>query len=142
MTMAERATTATVTIPSEFGEGHRVQDEIIAALESHGYGDRDVFSVRLALEEAIVNAIKHGNQMDAEKRVHIHYCVSSELFHVRIEDEGPGFNPVELPDPTAPENMEKLCGRGVMLIKGFMTSVDYHGRGNVVTMSKKRSPSE
>ena len=140
--MTDHVTTVETTIPSEFGEGHRVQDEIISALESHGFGDRDVFSVRLALEEAIVNAIKHGNQMDPEKRVRIHYRVSSELFHVRIEDAGLGFNPTELPDPTSPENMEKLCGRGVMLIRGFMTSVDYHGRGNVVTMSKKRSNPE
>jgi serine/threonine-protein kinase RsbW len=137
--MTECATDVYVTIPSDFGEGHRVQDEIIAALESHGYGERDVFSVRLALEEAIVNAIKHGNQMDTGKRVHIRYRVTPELIHVRIEDEGDGFCPAELPDPTAPENMEKLCGRGVHLIRGFMTSVEYHGCGNIVTMTKSRS---
>ena len=140
--MTDPVTVVDVTFPSEFGEGHRIQDEIIAALESHGYGDRDVFSVRLALEEAIVNAIKHGNQMDPEKRVRIQYRVNSSLFHIRIEDEGAGFNPCDLPDPTAFENIEKLCGRGVMLIRGFMSSVDYHGRGNIVTMTKKRSPIE
>lgn len=137
--MTKCETAVDVTIPSDFGEGHRIQDEIIAALESHGYGERDIFSVRLALEEAIVNAIKHGNQMDPGKRVHVRYRVTPEHFHVRIEDEGPGFCPNDLPDPTAPENMEKLCGRGVMLIRGFMTSVEYHGCGNVVTMTKSRT---
>jgi serine/threonine-protein kinase RsbW len=138
--MTQEVTTSQATIPSEFSEGHRVIDEIMTAVASHSFGDRDVFAIRLALEEAIVNAIKHGNQMEPEKKVQINYTVSSEEFQIRIEDEGIGFNPKELPDPTAVENLEKHCGRGVMIIRGFMTSVDYHGRGNVVVMTKKKSP--
>ena len=64
---------------------------------------------------------------------------TDERFDVEIADEGPGFNPDELPDPTLPENLERGCGRGVFLIREFMTSVEYRGRGNVVAMSKVRN---
>lgn len=140
--MTQDVTVADATIPSEFSEGHRIIEEIMTAVAEYGFGDRDVFHIRLALEEGIVNAIKHGNQMEPDKVVRMKYSVSSEEFSIRIEDEGTGFNPSDLPDPTAVENIDKPCGRGVMIIRGFMTSVDYHGRGNVLTMTKKKSPPE
>lgn len=126
-------------IPSDLGEARRVQDEIEEALQSNRFGERDIFSIRLALEEVLVNAIKHGNQMDPGKCVRGEYTVTDERFDVRIEDEGPGFDPNDLPDPTDPDNVERSCGRGVFLIKHYMTSVEYHGKGNVVTMSKLRN---
>ena len=125
-------------IPSDLGEARRVQNTIEEALRACRYTEHDVFSIRLALEEALVNAIKHGNQMDPDKRVRGQYRVTPERFEVRIADEGPGFDPEEIPDPTLPENIEKGCGRGVFLIRGFMTEVTYHAPGNVVTMSKVR----
>lgn len=138
--MTQDVTVADATIPSEFSEGHRVIEEIMTAVAEYGFGDRDVFHIRLALEEGIVNAIKHGNQMELDKVVHVRWKVTPDEFSIRIEDEGLGFNPKELPDPTAIENIDKPCGRGVMIIRGFMTSIDYHGRGNVLTMTKKKSP--
>jgi len=116
-----------------------VQTEVKEALLANQFGDRDLFSVELALEEALVNAIKHGNQLDPSKRVFVRYEVSADRFEIRIEDEGPGFNPGDVPDPTAPENLERLCGRGLLLIRNFMSDVQYHGRGNVVTMTKFRN---
>lgn len=116
-----------------------VQADIKEALIAQQYGDRDQFSVELALEEALVNAIKHGNQLDPTKRVTVRYEITSERFDIRIEDEGPGFNPQDVPDPTAPENLERPCGRGLLLIRNFMTDVQYHGRGNIVTMTKLRN---
>jgi serine/threonine-protein kinase RsbW len=126
-------------LPSDLAEARRVQEEIEEALQAARYGDRDIFSIKLALEEALVNAIKHGNQMDPDKRVHVAYTVTPERFDIRITDEGPGFNPEDVPDPTLPENLERCCGRGLLLIRKFMTDVAYHGRGNVVTMSKLRN---
>ncbi|MFO0850624.1 MAG: ATP-binding protein [Gemmataceae bacterium] len=128
-----------VVIPSDLAEGRRVQDDIEAALQSAGYGDRDIFAIKLALEEALVNAIKHGNQMDPGKRVSVWYTVAADRFDVKIADEGPGFNPADVPDPTQPENLERPCGRGVFLIRNLMTTVEYLGVGNVVTMSKLRN---
>jgi serine/threonine-protein kinase RsbW len=130
---------AEVTIPSDLAEARRVQTLIEEALQANRFTEHDIFAIRLALEEALVNAIKHGNQMDPGKRVFVCYQVSPDRFDVRITDEGPGFNPEDVPDPTEPENIEKPCGRGLLLIRGFMTSVQYHGRGNIVTMSKVRN---
>ena len=131
-----------ITIPSDLAEARRVQEEIEVSLQSSQYGDRDIFYIKLALEEALVNAVKHGNQMDPDKRVFINYTVTGDRFDIQIIDEGPGFNPADVPDPTAPENLERPCGRGLLIIRRFMTDVTYHGKGNIVTMSKLRSPPE
>lgn len=126
------------TIPSELDAAERIQDRIIALVEEHGYSARDVFGMRLALEEAIVNAIKHGNRMDAGKTVRIQCEVDESRVYVRVEDQGPGFDPEEIPDPTAAENLEKPGGRGIMLMRAFMTRVEYQGRGNAVELEKIR----
>src|SRR5262249_18011259 len=99
-----------VVIPSDPAEARQVQEDIEAALKRHQFEDREIFSIKLALEEALVNAIKHGNQLDRGKRVHIAYRVSAERFEVRITDEGPGFDPDDVPDPMAVENLERPCG--------------------------------
>ena len=137
--MSDRHIREEFLIPSELAEARRVQDDIEEALQANGYGEKDIFSIRLALEEALVNAIKHGNQLDPGKTVRGFYDVTPGRFEVRIEDEGPGFNPADLPDPTDPINIERSCGRGVFLIQNYMTSVEYHGRGNVLSMTKERN---
>jgi len=125
-----------VTIPSDTGEARKVQDDIERLIQGGLASDQEIFSVRLALEEALVNAIKHGNQMDRTKKVRISYRLLSGRLDVRITDEGPGFDPSDVPDPTAIENLERPCGRGLMLMRHYMTEVDYVGCGNTVTMSK------
>ncbi len=129
---------AEMSIPSDLAEARRIQTVIEEALQASSYSEHDIFSIKLALEEALVNAIKHGNQMDPDKRVIVNYQVTTNRFDIRITDEGNGFNPDDVPDPTAPENLERPCGRGLLLIRGFMTEVVYHGRGNSVSMSKIR----
>jgi len=127
-----------LTITSDLSEARRVQEQIEEALQAAGYTEHETFAIKLALEEALVNAIKHGNQMDPDKRVYVVFNVTPERFDIRITDEGGGFNPEDVPDPTAIENLERPCGRGLLLMRGFMTDVQYHGRGNVVTMVKVR----
>lgn len=136
MGVAQMATE--LTIPSDLAEARRVQGLIEEALQASAYTEHDIFSIKLALEEALVNAIKHGNQMDPDKRVFVVYNVTAERFDIRITDEGAGFNPADVPDPTDPDNLERPCGRGLLLMRGFMTEVEYHGKGNVVTMAKVR----
>ncbi|QEL20402.1 ATP-binding protein [Limnoglobus roseus] len=128
------------TLPTELAEVRRVQSDIKDALQANGFGERDMFHIELAMEEALVNAMKHGNQLDTDKAVQLHYTVTPEQFDVRIEDEGGGFNPDDVPDPTVPENLERACGRGLYMIRCFMTEVRYIGKGNVVAMTKKKSP--
>jgi serine/threonine-protein kinase RsbW len=125
-------------IPSDSAEARRVQDHIERLLISQRFDEREVFSIKLALEEALVNAIKHGNQMDRKKKVIVNYRICQERFDVHIIDEGKGFNPDDLPDPMAPENLERACGRGLLLIRHYMTEVNYHPPGNRLSMSLVR----
>ena len=127
-----------VAIPSDPNEARRVQDIIEERLRANHFEERDIFSIKLALEEALVNAIKHGNQMDRSKKVHINCTVNPERFEIGIKDEGNGFCPDEVPDPMDPENLERPCGRGLLLIRHYMTEVTYHPPGNYLSMSKVR----
>ena len=125
-----------MVIPSDPAEARRVQERIENALLSSRCHDHDLFSIKLALEEALVNAIKHGNQYDRAKSVQVAYEVQPDRFVVRITDEGPGFDPADVPDPTAVENLERPCGRGLMLMRHYMTEVEYNPTGNGVIMAK------
>jgi serine/threonine-protein kinase RsbW len=125
-----------VVIPSDTAEARRIQDDIERLIQTRKASDQEVFSVRLALEEALVNAIKHGNEMDRSKKVYVSYRFSGDRLEVRITDEGKGFDPSDVPDPTAIENLERPCGRGLMLMKHYMTEVEYNDSGNSVAMAK------
>jgi serine/threonine-protein kinase RsbW len=125
-----------VTIPSDTGAARQVQEDIESQLQAHKVADKEIFSVRLALEEALVNAIKHGNQMDRSKSVRISYRLLGNRFEIQITDEGQGFDPSDVPDPTAVENLERPCGRGLMLMRHYMSEVAYNDRGNSVSMAK------
>ncbi len=131
-----------ITIPSDTSAGHDVQERIIGLMEEREFSMRDVFSVRLALEEALVNAIKHGNQLDPDKSVRIHCDVEQDRVYVEIEDEGPGYRPEDVPDPTLDENIERASGRGLMLIKSFMNRVEFNEKGNCIRLEKLRSAGE
>jgi serine/threonine-protein kinase RsbW len=126
------------TIPSDTSEGLRVQGRILDLVTEHGFSEREVFGIRLSLEEAIVNAIKHGNKYDDDKVVRIAWKVHEGELFVEIEDQGNGFNPSDVPDPTAPENLDRPSGRGLMLMKNFMDGVMYSEKGNFVAMRKRR----
>ena len=128
-----------IVIPSDPLEARRFQEQIEQELRRHRFTDHEVFSVRLALEEAIVNAIKHGNQLDRTKKLHISYCVRAEQFSIQITDEGPGFDPCDVPDPTLAENIERPCGRGLMIMRFYMCEVHYNDRGNSVRLIKNRN---
>ncbi len=131
-----------VTIPSSTAKAREVQDKKKKKLHGTDCGERDLFSIKLALEEALVNAIKHGNQLDPAKSVHIEYGVWKDRFEILIQDEGPGFNPADVPDPTAIENLDRPCGRGLMLMRYYMTEVDYNTTGNAVSLKKVFKPTE
>ena len=128
-----------VSIASETSLGREVQDRIISVLENRAYTDRDVFGVRLALEEALVNAIKHGNGMDPTKQVQIDCRFDDDGVRIVIEDEGPGFDVTSVPDPTAEENLDKPGGRGIMLMRSFMSHIEYNELGNRLVLEKRRA---
>ena len=128
-----------LVIASDPAEARAVQEQIEQLLLARQAHDHDVFSIRLALEEALINAIKHGNQMDRSKNVRVSYQVFADRFEVRIADEGGGFILDDVPDPTAVENLERPCGRGIMLMRHYMSSVSYSSCGNSVAMTKLRN---
>ena len=80
-----------VTLPSDLSEARLLQERIEEELRACRYGERDVFAIKLAVEEALVNAIKHGNQMDPDKVVHVAYQITCDRFDIRITDEGPDY---------------------------------------------------
>jgi serine/threonine-protein kinase RsbW len=128
-------------IPSDLDEARRVQEAIERVVKA-AFDEHEAFAVKMAVEEALVNAIKHGNQMDPDKSVRVAYTLRPDRFDVRITDEGPGFNPDEVPDPTAPENLERPCGRGLLLIRYYMTAVTFQDDGRTIAMHKRRDGSK
>jgi serine/threonine-protein kinase RsbW len=104
-----------------------------------GYPDDDVFAIHLAMEEAVVNAVKHGNRGDCNKNVEIEYDITSEKIVITITDEGGGFEPGNVDDPRSGENIYKTNGRGLLLIKSYMDSSEYNQSGNSITMTKINS---
>ena len=114
-------------------------DDVEAVMTQLGYPTRDAVGLRLALEEGIVNGLRHGNGGDPAKRVRVCYRVGAADVLVGVADEGPGFDPAAVPDPTASENLEKPSGRGLLLMRHYSTWLRYHGRGNRVTLYKRRT---
>jgi len=126
------------SFPSRTAEAKRVLESILGRLETENWYPQEIFGVHLALEEALVNAVKHGNREDPSKHVHVVFRLSAEKMFIEIRDEGPGFKVAEVPDCTKDENLEKASGRGIMLMRNFMNFVEYNAKGNGVTMEKKR----
>ena len=139
---------------------------MIEHIQSHmvGWNETDRLRVGVALDESLLNAMHHGNlEVDSrlrdegdgeeyrceiqkrlkeapfcQRKICLEAQISSSEIQVRVRDEGPGFEPSEVPDPTTPENLEKPSGRGLLLIRSFMTQVLHNTVGNEITMIKKR----
>jgi serine/threonine-protein kinase RsbW len=126
-------------LPSQNGAHEPCVREVLAQLKLLGWTDRDLFAVEMALVESLINAMRHGNRLDAQKEVAVEVKASPHRFWMRVEDEGPGFQPDVVPDCTCDENLERCSGRGLALIKAYMTHVEYNDRGNCVTMEKFRT---
>jgi serine/threonine-protein kinase RsbW len=114
-------------------------ENVIRAMGRVGYGVADNFAVRLALEEAVVNAVKHGHGHDARKQVRIWWAVTASAVRLVVADQGSGFDRAEVPEAFLPENLERPCGRGLLLINTYMTWVRFNRRGNCVAMCRRRT---
>ncbi len=114
--------------------------EVVCRRPGAGHTGKDVFAVRLALEEAIVNAHKHGHRGDWGVPIVVRYRVGAGGVVAQVEDQGPGFDPGQVPDPTAPENLERSTGRGLLLMCAYMTRVCHSRRGNCVCLCRDRPP--
>jgi serine/threonine-protein kinase RsbW len=124
-------------IPSVISLMHGILDYLMKRVEKIGVVNSENSNLFIALDEAFVNAVKHGNKFDATKLVRITAEVSPKEARFTIEDEGEGFNVAEIPDPTNVENLFKTSGRGVLIIHNVMDEVRYNERGNRLEMIKK-----
>jgi serine/threonine-protein kinase RsbW len=127
-----------VTLPSERGSSRLVTDDLLEQLGNFGWAADDIFAIHLAAEEALVNAVVHGNKLDPTKTVQVEYIVSPDLMRLEITDQGDGFDPKKVPDCTLAERLECPGGRGVMLMRSFMTRIEYNTKGNSVLLEKRR----
>jgi len=127
-----------LTIASRVSEAEQVHQALMPDVAAQGYSADAQFAIRLALDEALANAIWHGNGRDEAKKVVIEYEVNDQSVAVTVRDQGPGFNPNGVPDPTRDENLQKPHGRGIMLMRAYMSDVRFSDDGNCVTLVKER----
>ena len=121
-------------IPTRRDAIEAAQHSVLAALQRLGYDSAGAFAVRLAMEEALNNAMQHGNKNDPSRTITMLCEIDDAQAVLDILDQGEGFDPASVPDPTATENLDIPAGRGLMLMRSFMAEVRIHPPGNRVTM--------
>jgi len=113
-------------------------EEMMLIVEQNESSCGDPAEIRLALREALNNALRHGNKMDPSKKIHFSYSLNPQQgLWVMIRDEGSGFNPDVVPDPTQPENLDRTGGRGVFLMRNLMDEVEFRDGGREVHMRRR-----
>ena len=127
------------TIPSDLAASRDVHKAIMDRVEAERYDEQSAFAIRLALEEGLMNAIKHGNKLDRSKTVHVEATVTAKQAEISIEDQGAGFARTDVPDPCAAENLLKCSGRGILLMEAYMDKVEYTHGGRRLRMVKKNA---
>jgi serine/threonine-protein kinase RsbW len=127
--------TISIQVPSIMENIRMIESFIDNAKERFQLDDDIYGNIMIAVTEAVNNAIKHGNSSDKSKNVHLSLSLDDSMIKFVIKDEGSGFNYENLPDPTAPENLEKPGGRGIFLMKHLSDEVDFKEHGRVVELS-------
>ena len=123
-------------IPSDISYIRKISAEMEEFLRSRKVNDSAIFDIRLCVEEVVKNAIIHGNKGNRELPVNISYALKGNEFSIEVEDQGEGFKPEKVPDPTKGENLYREGGRGVFLIHKLMDKIEYNDRGNKIFMVK------
>jgi serine/threonine-protein kinase RsbW len=138
-------TSVSLVVPSQI----RLVDLVHAASEKMaevaGFEADEALNVGLAVRETVVNAITHGNKGDPERSVTIRLEADDNGLRVTIQDQGDGFDPDAMPDPTAGDNLLQTSGRGILLCRAFVDDLKFRflkGKGMEVTLTKNRSPEE
>jgi serine/threonine-protein kinase RsbW len=124
------------TVQSAAGLEHVLDLITAAATATAGLSEKEALRLRLALEEALVNAHQHGNRGDWAKPIAVRYHGNENGVAAEVEDQGVGFDPAQVPDPLAPENLERPSGRGLLLMRAYMSQVCHNERGNCVCLCR------
>jgi serine/threonine-protein kinase RsbW len=140
MIQAHPERTVTLDVASRFEMLDVVQTVLQQCCGLVGFDDEASHYMSVAVRESVVNAIKHGNQQDESKRVQVRFTIQERALEVEVRDQGKGFDPKEVPDPLAPENLLKAYGRGIFFMRQFMDEVQHSfppRGGTIVRMLKK-----
>ena len=125
-----------IHIKSSSDVARKLCKDIVEEIAAYSYTPEDVFKIQLAIEEAMINAVEHGNKSDPLKTVTVEYSITAKEFDITITDEGNGFALEKVPDCRNDENLNNVTGRGIVLMRSCMDSVEYNERGNRVRMIK------
>ena len=128
-----------IVIESSSSAIEQVCERILSELHAGNFSKDDVFAVHLGLEEAFLNAIKHGNKDDVTRKVTIHYSISPDEVEIFMKDQGQGFDPDSVPDTRCGDNIYKIGGRGLFLIRSYMDLTEFNEQGNCIRMVKYNS---
>ena len=124
-----------VSIQSNIANLRRIEEFIESVAPLYAIGKETYGEVLVAVMEAVNNAINHGNKRDEKKVVEVCFEKEEDTLIVTVSDEGTGFRPELIPDPTKPENIEKISGRGVFLMRNLSDGIEFNEQGNSVKMS-------
>ncbi|MGH7658533.1 MAG: ATP-binding protein [Gemmatimonadales bacterium] len=130
----------TLRIPNDIGWVEEAVDLIARhCLSGTSYSRRMLFNLRVVLAESLANAIICGNGEDPDKWVDVRAELGRESIKLEVTDEGPGFDPGGIPDPTVPGELDSSCGRGLFLIRCLVDDVRFNDRGNSICMTLRRA---
>jgi serine/threonine-protein kinase RsbW len=130
---------ASFAVPNDPRAVEGVETALSDALDRLHYPKASNFAVRLAFHEALSNSFRHGHRaLPPSTPVRVHFEADPASVSISIEDQGPGFDPDAVPDPTTDENLERGSGRGLLLIRAYMSDVRFEGRGNRVRLLYRR----
>ena len=124
----------TLVLESEMNSISQVEKLIDAQAQMLNIDDEVYGKYMLSVVECVNNAIVHGSKMEKNKKVTMHYHISNTTIEVTVSDEGEGFDPDSLPDPTAEENLERDCGRGIFLMRHLSDELEFANNGRTITM--------
>ncbi|MBI4419740.1 MAG: ATP-binding protein [Gemmatimonadetes bacterium] len=140
---AERAgseTVISVKVPTDLEVVEEAVDVVARHCLASGLNPKAArFNLRVALSEALANAIVYGNGLDPTKSVEVRVVIAAPGFSVHVCDEGPGFDPSAVPDPTLPDRIDRPDGRGLFLIRKLVDDVSFNDRGNAICMTLRRA---
>lgn len=127
----------TISIPSKIDNLRRIEKVIDEISAEFKIGEDQYGNILIAALEAANNAILHGNKLDESQNVDITFIIENDVLFIKVKDCGPGFNFDSIPDPTAPENLENVNGRGIFLMEKLSDNISFDKNGAIVNLEFK-----
>lgn len=127
----------TISIPSKIDNLRKIEKVIDEISAEFKIGEDQYGNILIAALEASNNAILHGNKLDEKKNVNLTFRIEDNILSIKVEDQGKGFDYEHIPDPTAPENIENVNGRGIFLMEKLSDAISFDRNGSIVKLEFK-----